>query len=176
MCSASDTCFSLTFTLFRLTKLFVVPFINSTCTSPVNSNGISPPFPLVQTKEFYGTPLVCKCISFVLCLIPGIISFIEFGAGPSGGALWGLDWIAWCWGRGFRSCLRHGFLSLSFCVVLSCVGTGLASGWSKKTYWLSKLFIISESNSDLEQVTRNNPYSWRRRITFRSVRAFVLVS
>jgi hypothetical protein len=130
MCSASDTCFSLTFTLFRLTKLFVVPFINSTCTSPVNSNGISPPFPLVQTKESYGTPLVCKCISFVLCLIPGIISFIEFGAGPSGGALWGVDWIAWCWGRGFRSCIRHGFLSLSFCVVLSCVGTGLASGWS----------------------------------------------
>jgi hypothetical protein len=29
--------------------------------------------------------------------------------------------------RGFKSYLKHGCLSLSFCVVLSCVGRGLAT-------------------------------------------------
>jgi hypothetical protein len=33
-----------------------------------------------------------------------------------------------CWDRGFESRSRHGCLSASFCVVLSCVGTDLATG------------------------------------------------
>jgi hypothetical protein len=33
-----------------------------------------------------------------------------------------------CWDRGFESRSRHGCLSASFCVVLSCVGRGLATG------------------------------------------------
>jgi hypothetical protein len=33
-----------------------------------------------------------------------------------------------CWDRGFESRSRHGCLSASFCVVLSCVGEGLATG------------------------------------------------
>jgi hypothetical protein len=39
-------------------------------------------------------------------------------------------WPVSCWDRGFESRLRHGCLSASFCVVLSCVGRGLATGWS----------------------------------------------
>jgi hypothetical protein len=35
-----------------------------------------------------------------------------------------------CWDRGFESRSRHGCLSASFCAVLSCVGRGLATGWS----------------------------------------------
>jgi hypothetical protein len=38
------------------------------------------------------------------------------------------SWPVGCWDRGFESCLRHGCLSASFCVVLSCVGRGLATG------------------------------------------------
>jgi hypothetical protein len=34
------------------------------------------------------------------------------------------------WDRRFESCFGHGCVSAYFCVVLSCVGRGLASGWS----------------------------------------------
>jgi hypothetical protein len=40
------------------------------------------------------------------------------------------SWPVGCWDREFESRLRHGCLSASFCVVLSCVGRGLATGWS----------------------------------------------
>jgi hypothetical protein len=39
------------------------------------------------------------------------------------------SWPVGCWDRGFESRSRHGRLSASFCVVLSCVGRGLATGW-----------------------------------------------
>jgi hypothetical protein len=39
-------------------------------------------------------------------------------------------WPVGCWDRGFESGARHGCLSASFCVVLSCVGRGLATGCS----------------------------------------------
>jgi hypothetical protein len=32
------------------------------------------------------------------------------------------------WDRRFESCSGHGCVSAFFCVMLSCVGTGLASG------------------------------------------------
>jgi hypothetical protein len=35
------------------------------------------------------------------------------------------SWPVDCWDRGFESRSRHGCLSASFCVVLSCVGRGL---------------------------------------------------
>jgi hypothetical protein len=39
------------------------------------------------------------------------------------------SWPVGCWDRGVESRSRHGCLSL-VCVVLSCVGRGLATGWS----------------------------------------------
>jgi hypothetical protein len=56
-------------------------------------------------------------------------------------------------------------MGICFCVVLSYVGRGLASGWSpcKEAYQLPKWFIIPESSSIMKQATRPNPYSWRRR-------------
>jgi hypothetical protein len=36
--------------------------------------------------------------------------------------------IAQKWERRFESCLGHGCVFACFCVVLSCVGRGLASG------------------------------------------------
>jgi hypothetical protein len=38
------------------------------------------------------------------------------------------SWPVGSWDRGFESRSRHGCLSASFCVVLSCVGRGLATG------------------------------------------------
>jgi hypothetical protein len=38
------------------------------------------------------------------------------------------SWSVGCWDRGLESRSRHGCLSASFCVILSCVGTGLAMG------------------------------------------------
>jgi hypothetical protein len=38
------------------------------------------------------------------------------------------SWPVGCWDREFESRSRHGCLSASFCVVLSCVGRGLATG------------------------------------------------
>jgi hypothetical protein len=38
------------------------------------------------------------------------------------------SWPVGCWDRGFESRLSHGCLSASFCVVLSCVGRGFATG------------------------------------------------
>jgi hypothetical protein len=37
-------------------------------------------------------------------------------------------WPIGCWDRGSESRSRHGFLSLRFCVVLSCIGRGLCDG------------------------------------------------
>jgi hypothetical protein len=62
------------------------------------------------------------------------------------------------WDCGFESHLRHGCLSLSLFVVLSCVGRAFrqADPPSKESYQLSKRLIISENNSESEQVTRPN--------------------
>jgi hypothetical protein len=38
------------------------------------------------------------------------------------------SWPVGCWDREFEFRSRHGFLSASFCVVLSCVGRCLATG------------------------------------------------
>jgi hypothetical protein len=71
------------------------------------------------------------------------------------------SWSLGRWDRGFETRLR---LSSPFCVVLSCVGSGLASGWSpsKESYQMWKWFIISKSNSELEHVTSPNPWRSKR--------------
>jgi hypothetical protein len=38
------------------------------------------------------------------------------------------SWPVGCWDRGFEFRSRHACLSTSFCVVLFCVGRGLATG------------------------------------------------
>jgi hypothetical protein len=45
---------------------------------------------------------------------------------PCGLRRW--SWSVGCWDRGFESRSWHGCLSASFCVVLSCVCRGLATG------------------------------------------------
>jgi hypothetical protein len=47
-------------------------------------------------------------------------------------AVWGKYWLRSleCWDRRFESCSGHGCVSAFLCVVLSCVGRGLASGRS----------------------------------------------
>jgi hypothetical protein len=61
-----------------------------------------------------------------------------------------------------ESCLRHGCISAFFCVVLSCVGLGLAMGWSPVQGVLPKWlngFIVSEVNSQPEQTRELNPWN-----------------
>jgi hypothetical protein len=53
---------------------------------------------------------------------------IIINSSHSGRAVLGVGLPVVCWDRGFESRLRHGCLSASFCVVLSCVGRGLATG------------------------------------------------
>jgi hypothetical protein len=68
--------------------------------------------------------------------------------------------------RGFESRSRHGCLSLSFCAVLSCVGTGLASGWPPSSEWvlpIVELIHNFKSNSELEQVQVLIRKTWWRR-------------
>jgi hypothetical protein len=58
--------------------------------------------------------------------------------------------------RELESSLRYGCLSSSFCVLLSCVGRGLATHSSKESYRLSMIHNF-RINSELEQDTRPNP-------------------
>jgi hypothetical protein len=55
---------------------------------------------------------------------------------PSGRAARGESWPVDCWDRGLEFRSMHVCSSSSFCVVLSCVGRGVAS--SKEFYQLSK--------------------------------------
>jgi hypothetical protein len=50
------------------------------------------------------------------------------GGGDKSRSQWRGSWPVGCWDRGFESRSKHGCLSASFCVVLSCVGRGLATG------------------------------------------------
>jgi hypothetical protein len=78
-------------------------------------------------------------------------------------------WWIGHWDREFESRKWHECLSLSFCVVLSCVGRGLSSGWSAIQVALPIVELIHNfwGNSELDQVARPNPYrfwhqSWLR--------------
>jgi hypothetical protein len=67
------------------------------------------------------------------------------------------------WDCGFVFRSRHGCKSSFFCVVLSCVGRGLALGWSPIQGDLPNVyrFVNSEKlNSESEQAMRPNP--WRQ--------------
>jgi hypothetical protein len=71
------------------------------------------------------------------------------------------------WDRGFESRLRHGCLSCLYVLCYRVLVEALRSAHSpfKESYQLSKRFIISESNSELEQVIRLSSYSWRKELT-----------
>jgi hypothetical protein len=56
------------------------------------------------------------------------------------------SWLVGCWDRGFESRSRHGCLSASFCVVLSCVGRNLATGWSLVQGVLPYVWIAQETS------------------------------
>jgi hypothetical protein len=55
---------------------------------------------------------------------------LQFYAGPSGRAVQGTYSLRPLehWDLEFESHSRHGYVSAFFCVMLSCVGRGLASG------------------------------------------------
>jgi hypothetical protein len=75
-------------------------------------------------------------------------------------------WPLGYWDRGFESRSSHG--CLCFCVVLSCVGRGLVTGWSFVEgvqqnvieTWSSE----KKSNSEFEQAIRPIKWSWRRSV------------
>jgi hypothetical protein len=56
------------------------------------------------------------------------------------------SWPVGCWDRGFESRSRQGCLSAFFCVVLSCVGRGLATGWSLVQGVLPHVQIAQETS------------------------------
>jgi hypothetical protein len=68
------------------------------------------------------------CFSNRLELFPVHINTVGCSQWPCG--LRRESWPVGCWDRGFESRSRHEWLSASFCVVLSCVGRDLATGWS----------------------------------------------
>jgi hypothetical protein len=66
------------------------------------------------------------------------------------------SWLLGWWDHGFKYCLRHVCLSLSFCVVLSCVGRGLVTGWS---------LIQSSPTEGLRNTLRNLPCEAAKALT-----------
>jgi hypothetical protein len=86
-------------------------------------------------------------------------------AGPSSRTVWG----TYClrplehWDPGFESRSRHGCVSAFFCVVLSCVGRGLASGRSPVQGVLQIVQIdswISEVKFWIGRGRDGLPWSW----------------
>jgi hypothetical protein len=64
------------------------------------------------------------------------------------------------WDRGFESHSRHGCVSAFFCLVLSCVGRGLAFGRSPVQGVLPTVQYVrkfQKINSEPEQAKRPNP-------------------
>jgi hypothetical protein len=72
------------------------------------------------------------------------------------------SWPLKYWDRGFESSSRHECLSSSFCIVLSCRGRDLTLCWSPVQEFLPNIKLIHKfiSNSELEQATRPNYYSY----------------
>jgi hypothetical protein len=60
------------------------------------------------------------------------------------------------WDFGFESCSRHGYVSAFLCVVFSCVGRGLASGWSPVQGVLPNVHRFI--NSEKLILSRNRPW------------------
>jgi hypothetical protein len=119
-------------TLSRVLKKEEVLFLTLLSTVPLRREDETSAIDLQQV------PYKLKNISSLLRLRASS-SFVKYNfkykqkrtkekAGHSGRAVWGVG--LGCWDRGFESRLMHGCLSASFCVVLSCVGRGLATGWS----------------------------------------------
>jgi hypothetical protein len=92
-------------------------------------------------------------------------NWYEYNGCPSGRAIWNVGLIAWT----LRLFVRT-LITVEVCVcfsVLCCpvlvAALRQADSSSRETYQLSKWFVISESNSELEQVKRPSPSSRRRR-------------
>jgi hypothetical protein len=88
--------------------------------NPCNSYLIRP-FCFILLKR-WTSPLT---YGYICNFINVLYSVNPVSAGHSGHAVWG-RLVAGMW---FESRSRHGCLTASFCVVLSCVGRGLATGW-----------------------------------------------
>jgi hypothetical protein len=87
------------------------------------------------------------------------------------------SWQVGCWDHGFESRLRHRCLSASFCVVLSCVVRGLATGWSLVQGVLPYVYIaqeISYMKGYKPEVT--NPQNCKKLVSrfFNSKQRFIL--
>jgi hypothetical protein len=96
----------------------------------------------VSVSVFYIVPVKHRPISYRYCNLHELCKFVNINCKVLGNPVpvsltrrshWpcGLrrgSWPVGCWDRGFESRSRHGCLSASFCVVLFCVGRGLATG------------------------------------------------
>jgi hypothetical protein len=56
------------------------------------------------------------------------------------------------WDRGFESRSRHECMSAFFCVVLSCVGSGLATGWCPAVFTIAFRRALGPTQSPIQRV------------------------